>query len=49
MVYKYEIVAGGQQRREVFVCRDLMELLRAIEDMTVRYGVVDLVYNLGRA
>lgn len=49
MKYRYQIVAGAQQHSEVFVCADLMELLHYIEMMTMRFGIVDLVYNLGRA
>lgn len=49
MKFRYQIVAGPQQHSEVFVVANMIELLEWIERMTVRFGVIDLVYNLGRA
>lgn len=46
MKYRFLIVAG--LHKEEVIVNSFQELVDWLERLTVRFGVVDLVYNLGR-
>lgn len=49
MKYRYIIHCQKMQREEAFIAEDMTHLFRVMQDYIMRFGPIDLLYNVGRA